>query len=87
MRVSVNGGFSAIIPAQVRAARALLGWSRDRLSETCGVPVRTLDRLEKGQGSPQLRTVEAIRTALEMAGVEFTNDDAPGVKLRSAVNG
>ena len=27
-------------------------------------------------------TLAAIRTALEAAGVEFTNGDAPGVKLR-----
>jgi hypothetical protein len=29
-------------------------------------------------------TAEAIQRALEFAGVEFTNGDAPGVKLRKA---
>jgi hypothetical protein len=29
-------------------------------------------------------TVAAIRAALEAAGVEFTNGDAPGVRLRSS---
>lgn len=28
------------------------------------------------------RTLDAIRVALEAAGVEFTNGDAPGVRLR-----
>jgi hypothetical protein len=28
------------------------------------------------------RTIDAIRAALEAAGVEFTNGDGPGVKLR-----
>lgn len=45
------------------------------------MPVRTLDRLEKGEGAPQQRTILAICIALEAAGVEFTNGDAPGVRL------
>ena len=32
--------------------------------------------------APPLRTVASIRAALEAAGVEFTNGDEPGVKLR-----
>ncbi len=86
MGASENGGNPAIAPAQVRAGRALLDWSRDQLSAACGVPVRTLDRLEKGEGSPQRRTVDAIRTALEAAGVEFIeqNGGGPGVRLREA---
>jgi len=38
--------------------------------------------MELGEGDPQRRTVEAIRAALEQAGVVFTNGDEPGVKLR-----
>ncbi len=74
---------SAISSAQVRAGRALLDWSRDQLVEASGVPKRTLVRLEQAETSPHSKTVEAIRAALEGAGVEFTNGDAPGVKLRS----
>ncbi len=84
MDASENGKYSAILPGQVRAARALLDWSREQLSGVCGVPPRTLHRLERGEGEPQRRTVEAIRAALEAAGVVFTNGDEPGVKLRKA---
>ena len=85
MGASSNGGKYAIFPSQVRAARALLDWPRERLSQMCGVPVRTLDRLEKGDGQPQRRTVEAIRAALEAAGVVFIeqNGGGPGVRLQS----
>jgi len=38
--------------------------------------------LEKGEGAPQQRTLVAVAAALEAAGVEFTNGDAPGVRLR-----
>ena len=79
-----NGGISAIVPGQVRAARALLDWSRERLAAESGVPIRTLDRLEGGEGSPQRRTLAAIRATLEVAGVEFIpeNGGGAGVRLR-----
>jgi transcriptional regulator with XRE-family HTH domain len=69
-------------PPQVRAARGLLGWSRERLSDACSVPIRTIDRLEAGEGVPQRRTVAAIRCALEAAGVEFLPEDGGGVGVR-----
>ena len=82
MDAIANGPISATLPGQIRAARALLGWSREQLSEKASVAVRTLNRVETGEGEPQRRTLSAIRTALEAAGVEFTNGDAPGVRLR-----
>ena len=82
MSASENG--IEIAAPQVRAGRALLGWSQDQLVEASGVPKRTVARLELGDGTPQMRTLAAIRTALEAAGVEFTDGDAPGVRLRLA---
>ncbi|WP_237182118.1 helix-turn-helix transcriptional regulator [Roseomonas marmotae] len=72
------------MPAQVRAARGLLGWSQDQLAAASGVPKRTVARLELGEGTPQRRTLAAIRTALEAAGVIFVeeNGEGPGVRLR-----
>ena len=60
----------------------MLGWSQEELATAAGVSVRTLISFEKGERSPQSRNVAAIRAALESAGVEFTNGDAPGVRLR-----
>jgi transcriptional regulator with XRE-family HTH domain len=83
MGASQNGTDNAISAPQVRAARGLLGWSQDQLADTSGVPKRTLARLELGEGSPQRRTLTAIRAALEAAGVEFIdqNGGGPGVRL------
>ena len=83
MTASENGISNAITPGQVRAARALLNWTRAQLSDACGVPVRTLHRFEAGEGEPQRRTVAAIRAALEAAGAEFIaeNGGGPGVRL------
>ncbi|MEM6677322.1 MAG: helix-turn-helix domain-containing protein [Pseudomonadota bacterium] len=69
---------------QVKAARALLGWSARDLAEHSGISYPTIARLESENGDLGGRqsTADAIRAALEAAGVEFTNGDQPGVRLR-----
>jgi transcriptional regulator with XRE-family HTH domain len=71
-------------PRQCRAARALLGWSRARLAKESGVPVPTLERYERGETSPYLRTVAKLRRTMERAGVIFvdpTSERGAGVIL------
>lgn len=71
--------------AQIRAARALLRWSASDLSEASGVGTATLQRMEVMEGVPsgQVRTLLAIKDALEAAGIEFigTPTENPGVRL------
>jgi predicted transcriptional regulator len=69
---------------QVKAARALLGWSQNDLSRASGVSEPTIKRLEAGGGDLGGRqaTINAIRAALESGGVEFTNGNQPGVRLK-----
>jgi transcriptional regulator with XRE-family HTH domain len=73
-----------ITSEQIRAARALLRWEQRNLAEASGVSLPSIKRLETSPGnlSAQPRTIDALRAALEAAGVEFTNGDEPGVKLR-----
>lgn len=74
-----------IASAQIRAARALLRWSAADLSAASGVGTATLQRMEVMDGVPtgNIRTLAAIKQALEEAGVEFIGrpDDQPGVRL------
>jgi transcriptional regulator with XRE-family HTH domain len=72
-----------ITPEQIRAARALLDWSRENLANVSGVTVRTLARIESAQTVPRDSTLEALAQALEHAGVEFipANGGGPGVRL------
>ncbi len=74
-----------ITSAQIRAARALLRWSSSQLSDSSGVGTATIKRLEVMDGVPsgQVRTLIAIKEALESAGVEFVGgpDENPGVRL------
>lgn len=62
-------------------ARAALTLGVRALAEKADVSPTTITRFERGEPL-QRRTVQAIRAALEAAGVEFTNGDAPGVRLR-----
>ena len=72
---------------QVRAARALLRWSAQELADASGVGVATIRRMEVVDGVPsgQIRSLLAIQTALESAGVEFVGSptDSPGVRLKT----
>ena len=42
----------------------------------------TINRFENEQSGGYAKTLAAIRRALEAAGAEFTDGDAPGVRLR-----
>jgi len=76
-----------ISSSQIRAARALLRWSADDLAKASKVGIATIRRFELQEGVPsgQVRILEALKSALEAAGVEFLGDfeDCPGVRLKS----
>lgn len=74
----------AITKEQCRAARALLDWSRDDLSGAAQVAHRTISDFERGARQPIAATAQAMRTALETAGVVFVdeNGEGPGVRLK-----
>jgi transcriptional regulator with XRE-family HTH domain len=77
--------------AQVRAARALIGWSQAKLAETAGVPVSMINAFEIGApDSIANEAVDKIRIALETAGAVFIPKDGGGgigVRLREALEG
>ena len=70
-------------PAQIRAARALLGWTQADLAAKANVSTNAINSIERGKADPKLSTINAIRKALEAGGVEFQDGDAPGVRLRA----
>ena len=74
--------------AQIRAARALIRWSAEELARHSVVSVTTIRRAELMPSATTLTRAndQAIRRALENAGVEFIDADkgGPGVRLRVA---
>lgn len=77
-----------ITVAQLRAARALIGWSQPELAEHSGVGIATIRRMEGARGLPKTtaENVWKVQRALEDAGIIFINDndEGPGVRLRKS---
>ncbi len=69
---------------QMRAARALLGWSAAKLAEMSKVGVATIRRVEPVDGPVSMipSTAEAVRRALENGGVEFIPENGGGAGVR-----
>jgi transcriptional regulator with XRE-family HTH domain len=70
-----------VTSAQLRAARSILNWTVRDLAEKAGVHRNTVTRAETDETAHGHAVAQMIRT-LESAGVEFTNGERPGVRLR-----
>ena len=70
---------------QIKAARALLGWSQEHLAAAADVSLPTIKRLEASDGPLKGRseTNEKIQRALQAAGIEFIDENGggPGIRL------
>ena len=69
---------------QIKAARALVGWSQDDLADKSGISVPTIKRLEaaKGDIGGRAETGAALVAALEKAGIEFIAENGGGAGVR-----
>lgn len=79
-----------LTPAQLRAARALLGIDQATLAESAGVSLPTIQRMEASDGYVRgmVESVTRVIEALEQRGVELISEDSVstgggrGVRLR-----
>jgi transcriptional regulator with XRE-family HTH domain len=69
-----------ITGAQIRAARALVGWKQTELAERAGVSEISIKNIERGATDPRASTLQLIQTAFEHADVVFLEpgDQRPG---------
>ncbi|AWC22219.1 helix-turn-helix protein [Aminobacter sp. MSH1] len=77
-----------ITPEQCRAARALVDLSREELANLSGTAHRTIVDFERAARQPRAATLDALRRALEQAGVIFLADGeqiAGGAGVRMTV--
>lgn len=72
-------------PSQIRAARALVGWSQTEVAAAAGLSIPTVKRAEADGG---IRVSDdalvAIANALKKAGVEFISENGGGAGVRLA---
>jgi predicted transcriptional regulator len=82
-----------LTPDQLRAARALVKWSREDLATKSGVATVTIKGFELLGADSKISTLSKLRRALEDAGVEFiddgyrSEDGGPGVRLAKRSRG
>lgn len=79
---------TSITSKQCAAARALVGWSQDKLAEAAQIARATIATFENNSRiEPSQRNLNSIIASLEHAGVQFIPEDVqvglgPGVRLR-----
>lgn len=76
-----------ISPAQIRAARALIGWKQSDLAAKSGISEISIKNIERGATDPRSSTLSAVQAAFLKAGVVFldpgdTRDGGAGVRLK-----
>jgi DNA-binding XRE family transcriptional regulator len=70
---------------QIRAARAMLGWTSRELARRAVVSIATINAVEDTNlpSSRRQGDLAAIQMALEDGGIEFTNGNEPGIKMKA----
>jgi len=66
--------------AQLRAARALLGWRQHDVAQAAKISVATIRRIESQEGllTGYVSTLLKIQAAFEQAVIQFIDDDETG---------
>lgn len=74
-------------PKQCRAARVLLDLTQTDTAKLAGLGLSTVVDFERARRVVSQAAIDAIRAALESAGVEFLaeNGGGPGVRLKKAI--
>lgn len=67
-----------ITAAQMRAARALIGFDQQKLADLADVSLPTIQRMEASQGNVRgiVDTLTKVVEAFDRAGIELIGDDA-----------
>jgi transcriptional regulator with XRE-family HTH domain len=75
-----------IIPSQIRAGRALLGWSQEQLAKSAKIGLSSVRDIENQKRPADSDTTQAVQKTLESQGVVFIFGDGakgPGVHLKN----
>lgn len=70
---------------QLKAARSVLGFSVQQLSDVTGLATMTVKRYEMSSGVPKSRKghLELLKSFFEARGIEFVGapDEGPGIRI------
>jgi transcriptional regulator with XRE-family HTH domain len=72
-----------MLPAELRAARGLLGWTQTELSDQSGVAVASIRRFEIGATGLTEDSMKAIVNSIRRAGVGIMSDMDEGIGVKT----
>ena len=75
-------GKGSVTVDQLKAARALLGWSQADLAQKSGYSLPAINNIERGAYKAHSATMEDIIQTFEQNGIQFL--DGPGVRLENS---
>lgn len=61
--------------AQIRAARGILGWTREEISSAAGIAAQTLKNIERGVHRPQDATINALVRFFALHDISFAEHE------------
>jgi transcriptional regulator with XRE-family HTH domain len=73
---------TALTASQCRAARALIEWSQQQLSQSASIDLQTIADFEKRFRAADETTRRRLRATLEAAGVTFISENGGGAGAR-----
>jgi hypothetical protein len=82
----VHYSSNILTAAQCRAARAMVEWSAERLSQASAIDLRTIQDFEARFLRPDERSLRRLRIALEEAGLTFIPEQRRGAGVRFKFN-
>jgi len=76
--------FAMITSGEIRAARAYLNWTRQKLADMTRLSLNSITRLERDEVDARSETVMAVRRAFEKHGIEFLSlvEGKEGIRIR-----
>src|SRR5262245_63475019 len=79
-KLSIQKGAQLVTTRQIKAARALLGWSQGDLAQHSSISEPTIARLESVDGpiAGRPKTADKIRSALEKASIQLIDKNGGG---------
>lgn len=80
--MSTNNAALPLSAEQCRAARGLIDWTQDQLAQAASVSKNTVASFERGDRTPTVANLKAMRAALEVAGVLFIEQNGAGFGVR-----
>ena len=79
LAVSVRYDGAMMSPAQIRAARALLGWKQTDLAVAADISEISVKNIERGATDARGSTLGKIQSAFEAAGLEIIPADGASI--------